>query len=357
MEIHISQVAQTGTDAQSEPQLYTVQPGDNLVSIAGLFDVSVESLSLINPELLTGELRAGQELKIPLGEGLTGFTVYVVQTSDSLDTLAQKFELASMDLLRANPQLVKLPLVPGSQIRIPQFEKPEQSETLSRSEVDTLDRLNKSPKTIDHKTIDHKTPEHKSREKGSNSDRIYDYALDNISKARLQMMEIPGFGLQQTFEREAEATGDRQSQPQTGKSIPPPFDEWEEFLERASDLYNLPASLLAAIIWRESGGRNIRQNDRYGIFQFDGSRHSEWLRTHDYGMNPESSIDYAAALLRDYRERYKGNMRLALAAFHAGTEIVDLHLQGHLLAESSEPIRFAFEVQTQQEYFRRFFDE
>lgn len=345
MEIYIPQVAQAGAETQSEPQLYTVQPGDSLVSIARLFELSVESLSLANPGLLTGELRAGQELKIPL-EGLTGFILYIVQTGDSLDTLAQRFELAPVELLRANPQLVKTPLVPGSQIRIPQFDKPT-----ATAELGT-----RSTTRPEHETD---CREHKTHQTESNTDRSYDYAIDNISKARLHIAEmlIPGFGLQQTLERNSETTGDRQHKPQTGRSIPPPFDEWADLLERASALYGLPASLLAAIIWCESGGRNVRQNDRYGLFQFDASRHSEWLRTHDYGMRPESSIDYAAALLSGYRERYKGNMRLALAAFHSGTEIVDLHLQGRLLAETSEPIRFAFEVQAQQEYFRRFFDE
>ncbi len=352
MEIHIPQVAQTGADTQSEPQIYTVQPGDSILSIAGMFDLSVESLSLANPELLTGNLHPGQELKIPLGEGLTGFIVYVVQTNDTLDTLAQKFELASMDLLRANPQLVKNPLVPGSQIRIPQFEKPiEKSEqTAAKKSERFTERSNQNL-----------SQESKASEKETkpNTDRSYDYALDNISKARLQMSElpVPGFGLQQAYEREPEAAGSEQRQSQKGRAIPPPFDEWAELLERASITYDLPASLLAAVIWRESGGRNIRQNDRYGLFQFEASRHAEWLRAHDYGMKPESSIDYAAALIKSYRDRYKGNMRLALAAFHSGIEIVDGHLQGRLLAETSEPIRFAFDVLAQQEYFRRFFDE
>lgn len=348
MEIHISQVAQAGGDAPSEPQLYTVQPGDSVISIAGMFDLSVESLSLANPELLTGKLHAGQELKIPLGEGLTGFIIYVAQTNDTLDTLAQKFELASMDLLRANPQLVKNPLVPGSQIRVPQFEKPvEKSEQTAAKKSERL-----SPERSSQNA-----PQEKAKE--TKTDRSYDYALDNISKARLQMLEfpVPGFGLQQGYEREPEAAGSERRQSQTGRSIPPPFDEWAELLERASITYDLPASLLAAVIWRESGGRNIRQNDRYGLFQLEASRHAEWLRAHDYGMKPESSIDYAAALIKSYKDRYKGNLRLALAAFHSGTEIVDAHLQGRLLAETSEPIRFAFDVLAQQEYFRRFFDE
>lgn len=94
-----------------------------------------------------------------------------------------------------------------------------------------------------------------------------------------------------------------------------------------------------------------------GLFQFEFALHAEWLKAHNYGLDPVSSIDYAASLLRDYKTRYKGNLRLALAAFHAGAQVVDAHLRGQLLAETSEPFRFAFDVMTQQQYFRRFFGE
>src|SRR4029079_2215867 len=71
MEIHIPQMSIGGGDDRGGAQSYTVQPGDTLESIAKRF--GLELSELIGENFKSGlaeQLQPGQELQIPLGEGV-----------------------------------------------------------------------------------------------------------------------------------------------------------------------------------------------------------------------------------------------------------------------------------------------
>jgi len=95
-------------------EIYIVQPGDNIVSIADRFGISVERLisdnGLVNPYSLV----VGQALVI-----LYPKSTYTVQEGDTLSAIAENNGISLMQLLRSNPFLYdRENIIPGETLVI-----------------------------------------------------------------------------------------------------------------------------------------------------------------------------------------------------------------------------------------------
>ncbi|GAB4512127.1 MAG: hypothetical protein OHK0046_11160 [Anaerolineae bacterium] len=128
--------------AVAQDDSYTVQPGDTLDTIAQELNISVVALQLANPDIAENNNRIfpGDALVIPadapaygafpaldvpdtsegggVGGGVEG-ELYVVQPRDTLDTIAQEFDVSLIVLREANSFLESDRITPGQTLLIP----------------------------------------------------------------------------------------------------------------------------------------------------------------------------------------------------------------------------------------------
>ena len=107
------------------------------------------------------------------------------------------------------------------------------------------------------------------------------------------------------------------------------FENRHEIGAAASD-HSIPASIIVAIIDRESAGRNIVGDNGFGfgLMQIDSRSHDHFLNAHSGGLDPASNIRYGAKLLRENFDRF-GRWDAALAAYNAGpTRVANAILAG-----------------------------
>lgn len=107
-------------DQREEVITYIVKKGDNLISIAAEFNVSVATISasngISNPHLI----HPGQKLEFPAVTGL----LYTIVEGDELSTLAEKYKVDVESIWFANA-LDSSVLEPGSKLVIPGATLPE----------------------------------------------------------------------------------------------------------------------------------------------------------------------------------------------------------------------------------------
>lgn len=393
MEIYLPQVPNIGDSNQNSQTGYIVQPGDTLESIAAKFGVGLDALIAANfSDGVIGQILPGQEINIPTGENVTGFIGYTTQEGDTKEGVASQFQVGLKDLLSANPTLVNNPLLAGSLLKIPQLTSAvvstnsEQTiddctmklgdslgEIAKKYGVSTQELQKANPditdinKTYPGKVI--KFPQNKPVQAQNNAQSKDNYApalaFDNFSKLRFQMMKppclqaevtLPGFGTiaSQADEREEQ---DNPQKSQQRPSMPAPFDKWAEFIYLAAEKYSLAGSLIATVIWYESGGNNIvgKNGHGCGLMQIDDRRFPDWVRTHQQGLDPASNIDFGSSILRECLDRFKNDNKLALAAYSVGIETVEYALRSNLPDMAGS--RYAVEILSQQEYFKRFFED
>lgn len=101
-------------EQQEEVITYTVKKGDNLISIAAAFGVSVESISVSNGIKNPHLIHPGQKLEFP---GVVGLLYTVVQ-GDELSALAKKYEVDEETIWFANA-LDSSELEPGTKLILP----------------------------------------------------------------------------------------------------------------------------------------------------------------------------------------------------------------------------------------------
>jgi murein DD-endopeptidase MepM/ murein hydrolase activator NlpD len=90
-------------EAQGQYPEYVVQSGDTLTSIADMFGVSVEDLINLNSSIDPNYMSVGTRLSIPGLEGITGtFTRRTVQLGESLDSLIVKYQMDRDLLVKLN---------------------------------------------------------------------------------------------------------------------------------------------------------------------------------------------------------------------------------------------------------------
>ena len=136
--LSIGQVLRLPSDEeQVEYDLYTVQNGDSLYTIANRFNISVSDLIDYNG-LPSTVLEVGDTLKIPKGEVIANENVYTVKPGDTLYRIANTYGVSVNDLITAN-NLASNILTIGQQIIIPI--KPTQEEDFVVYEVKPGDTL------------------------------------------------------------------------------------------------------------------------------------------------------------------------------------------------------------------------
>ncbi|MBJ9985788.1 LysM peptidoglycan-binding domain-containing protein [Acinetobacter sp. S40] len=85
---------------QIKTENYQVQRGDTLSSIAGKSKITLAELASLNSIATNSGVRVGQVLKIPAGSSIP--EQYTVQSGDSLNSVASKFDLELSDLTELN---------------------------------------------------------------------------------------------------------------------------------------------------------------------------------------------------------------------------------------------------------------
>lgn len=89
-------------EADGAPLVHVVQDGENLTSIATLYDVTVQDLLLVNGLGEEDLIFPGDELIIPGAEGEAVAATYTVQAGDSLAGVAEAFSTTPVEIAAAN---------------------------------------------------------------------------------------------------------------------------------------------------------------------------------------------------------------------------------------------------------------
>ena len=89
------------TNSGTGNQIYTVQSGDTLYSIARRFDTTVNDIKRLN-NLTSDIISIGQQLIIPTTNSGTGNQIYTVQSGDTLYSIARRFDTTVNDIKRLN---------------------------------------------------------------------------------------------------------------------------------------------------------------------------------------------------------------------------------------------------------------
>lgn len=109
----------TAEGATPIPRVHTVQEGETLTSIAGIYQVTVEDILAANNLDNADLLSVGQELLIPGGTGDAVGTLYMVQAGDTLAGIAAAFNTTREALIAENRLIhPEPPLVLGQPLSI-----------------------------------------------------------------------------------------------------------------------------------------------------------------------------------------------------------------------------------------------
>ena len=124
----------TATETPSGPSIYVVQEGDYLSTIAAKFNITLELLLALNPQIdpTTMAIRVGDQIIIPapdtvltsptpIGTDVPPGTLieYKVVTGDTLGDIALRFNSTVEDILKQNPEIENAnDIVPGQILKI-----------------------------------------------------------------------------------------------------------------------------------------------------------------------------------------------------------------------------------------------
>lgn len=100
-----------------EENVYTVKSGDTLWSVAKKFGISVDELKKVN-NLTSNSLSIGKKLIIPSEKETTNKNVYTVQSGDTLYSIAKKYDV-SVDAIKEANNLPNNTLTIGQILIIP----------------------------------------------------------------------------------------------------------------------------------------------------------------------------------------------------------------------------------------------
>ena len=116
--------------AQSSGPVYIVQSGDTLYSVAVRFNITVNDLIAANPSVDPNALAVGQQLVIPGLEGITGILqTEVVPFGDSLRSLSRRTQVSDELLIRLNRLVSPTELYVGVSLIVPTQEQQEPLKT------------------------------------------------------------------------------------------------------------------------------------------------------------------------------------------------------------------------------------
>ncbi|HET9913814.1 MAG TPA: LysM peptidoglycan-binding domain-containing protein [Anaerolineales bacterium] len=106
--------------AQSSGPVYIVQSGDTLYSIAVRFNITVNDLIAANPSVDPNALAVGQQLVIPGLEGITGILqTEVIPFGDNLRSLSRRTQVSDELLVKLNRLVSPSELYVGASLIIP----------------------------------------------------------------------------------------------------------------------------------------------------------------------------------------------------------------------------------------------
>jgi murein DD-endopeptidase MepM/ murein hydrolase activator NlpD len=116
--------------AQASGPVYIVQSGDTLSSIAVRFNISVNDLIAANPAVDPNALAVGQQLVIPGLEGITGILeTEVIPFGDSLRSLSRRTQVSDQLLRKLNRLVSPTELYVGVSLIVPTEEQKEPLKT------------------------------------------------------------------------------------------------------------------------------------------------------------------------------------------------------------------------------------
>ncbi len=101
-------------------------------------------------------------------------------------------------------------------------------------------------------------------------------------------------------------------------SFSPKIKRWDEIINKASEKYNVPKNLIAAVITVESAGNPAAQSPvgAAGLMQLmPGTAKDLGVRNR---LNPEENILGGTKYLRQLLDQFDGDTKLAVAAYNAG---------------------------------------
>lgn len=113
--------ATQSVDNTSDFTSYVVKNGDTLFNISQQYNIKWDLIASVNNLAEPYVLHAGQTLKIPQATtSKVPNKVYTVQAGESLSTIAKKYNITVDDIIAVNPNLQKSDLVtPGQIIKLP----------------------------------------------------------------------------------------------------------------------------------------------------------------------------------------------------------------------------------------------
>lgn len=319
----------------------------------------------------------------------TNSKVFSIPVGQSLEHVASELGIDVFDLLKANPQLLKDPLLfAGQKLKMP---NPQDANTLvsdrltnTQSSINPNETLGQTlgklqdptklpldPTKTNLASISTQAELGKAHSLNSNSnllntrltesERSNERAVEKTAattvKQNLQNV-TPGFGVYDNREIEIEVE-EKEQQSNRKFNLPEPFDEWADHIYFAADKYNLEASLIAAVIWCESAGKNIvgKNGHGFGLMQIDDRHHKNWLKANDNGLNPATNIDFGVSILRKNIDYFRGKMAAGIAAYDCGIDLVEeAIILGKVVDYFTRDKDYSLRVLNQQNYLRRFFD-
>lgn len=101
-----------------ENEVYTIQEGDTIISIAQLYGVSIIDLITANGLENVYELTPGEQLVIPTSAPL-GFTYHIVVRGDNLYQISRMYNISLEDLITINGLENGEYIFPGQKILVP----------------------------------------------------------------------------------------------------------------------------------------------------------------------------------------------------------------------------------------------
>lgn len=103
---------------------YRVQFGDTIYEIANRFNTTVQEIRAINPQINPYRLYVGQVICIPTTSTRCSGRYYRVRPGDSINEIANRFNVSVNEIIRANPGIDPNRLRIGETICIP-FSRPD----------------------------------------------------------------------------------------------------------------------------------------------------------------------------------------------------------------------------------------
>src|SRR5512146_199141 len=110
--------------AQTQPPdqpTYIIQSGDTLYSIAIRFGMTIDALTNANPQIDPNNLKVGDQLVLPGLEGISGvITAQDIQFGDSLTSLSRRFQIPENLLVKLNHITSPSEVFVGGSLILPQ---------------------------------------------------------------------------------------------------------------------------------------------------------------------------------------------------------------------------------------------